>query len=191
MNNLHYSFKDFFWLSKNKLEFDIKNTEAWNGSCIHYLHGALHLVETCQGITKKLRATENTLLLNRLDYDIGQFPLFITEGFSNHKLSKIKNNEYLNFCYSKLQYCKDNLLIFGHSLNEEYDDHILDAIEHFPRIAISVFPEQDTDKINIFMDRLRSRLKNSVLTFFDSTSHPLNNIQIPQNFSIPWHLRNV
>jgi len=170
-----YRFKDFFWDGA----FSSNNASIW-GRCtaIHYLHGGLHLVEDIEGQTIKRRS--NGLGSLRDLFDLAEpdlFPLFITEGHWSKKLAKIKRNDYLSFCFSKFSNASNSLLVLGHSLHAEYDQHIVDAIKRSNRrhVAVSVWPGlTPMQKIN-FKGRLIEELEaaNIRLVFFDSTTHPL------------------
>src|SRR5690348_7934283 len=78
-----------------------------------------------------------------------RFPLFITEGNSKWKLSRIKRNDYLRFCYEKLAISKNGLVLIWHSLHKDYDQHIIDAIlqSESCKVAIGVWPHQDGEEI--------------------------------------------
>jgi len=104
-----------------------------------------------------------------------QFPLFISEGSSEWKLSRIKRNDYLRFSYEKLCKSTGNLVVIGHSLHKDYDQHIIDAINQSPleRIAISVWPHQDQASILSFKSRLHQELADKDLYFFSSETHPM------------------
>lgn len=169
-------FRDFFWGAV----FDSSNVDVWGGATsIHYLHGGLHLVENLEGDTIKRRS--NGLSSLRDLFDVAEpnlFPLFITEGHWKKKLTKIKGNDYLNFCFSKFAYVyNSNLLVLGHSLHAEYDQHIVEAIKRSNRrrVAVSVWPGlSPMQRIN-FKARLLQDMQgtNIKLYFFDSTTHPL------------------
>ena len=168
-------FIDFFWNDKNC--FDLLNTVVYGDkTAIHYLHGAIHLVELSDGKTKKLTANGLKSLSDLFDLaHPEQFPLFISEGSSELKWSRIKRSDYLRFCYEKLGKIEDGLVILGHSLHKDYDQHIIDTVNQsdVKRIAIGVWSRQSKNDIVSFMNRLREDLGNKELTFFDSETHPL------------------
>lgn len=170
-----WRFKDMFWGEGNT--FDISDTAVVADRCtIHYLHGAVHLVEKSNGRTKKLTANGIERLADLFDLDHPeQFPLFISEGSSEWKLSRIKRNDYLRFSYEKLCKSTGNLVVIGHSLHKDHDQHIIDAINQSPleRIAISVWPHQDQASILSFKSRLHQELADKDLYFFSSETHPM------------------
>ena len=172
-----WRFKDMFWGEGGT--FDVADTSVVADRCtIHYLHGAVHLVEKSNGKTKKLTANGIERLADLFDLDHPeQFPLFISEGSSEWKLSRIKRNDYLRFSYEKLCRSTGSLVVIGHSLHKDYDQHIIDAINQSPleRIAISVWPHQDQASILSFKSRLHQELTDKDLYFFNSESHPMGN----------------
>ncbi|MBA1307323.1 DUF4917 family protein [Stutzerimonas stutzeri] len=170
-----WRFKDMFWGEGGT--FDITDTSVGADRCtIHYLHGAVHLVEKSNGKTKKLTANGIERLADLFDLaHPEQFPLFISEGSSEWKLSRIKRNDYLRFSYEKLCKSTDNLVVVGHSLHKDYDQHIIDAINQSPlkRLAISVWPHQSQADILSFKSRLHQELSDKELYFFNSETHPM------------------
>lgn len=182
-NNLD-ALRDFFWGIGNKPTFDKNNTNVFPGNYtqLFYLHGALHLEVTEAGLVQK-RSIQQTLneeieiLSSTFNASNGLYPLFITEGKSEQKIRKIGSNDYLSFCYNKLKKTRGKLLVFGHSLNEEYDNHIVKALEKNPditSIAISIYPHQNHLKIIEMEARISRQLPDKQLYFFDSTTHPLS-----------------
>lgn len=168
-------FKDYFWGEKGCFNSaDIFVTE--DKTKLHYLHGAIHLVELPNGKTKKLTANGLGRLSDLFDLNHPeQFPLFISEGSSKWKISRIKKNDYLRFCYEKLASCENGLVIIGHSLHKDYDQHIIDAILECGsrKIAVGVWLHQDNEEIVAFKSKLSNDLRNKKLYFFNSESHPL------------------
>lgn len=171
-----WRFKDMFWGDGNT--FDISDTSVTADRCtIHYLHGAVHLVEKSNGKVKKLTANGIERLSDLFDLNHPeQFPLFVSEGSSEWKLSRIKRNDYLRFTYEKLCKSTGNLVVIGHSLNKDYDQHIIDALNQssLKRIAISVWPHQNQASILAFKSRLHLDLTEKELIFFNSETHPLS-----------------
>ena len=168
-------FKDMFWGDENT--FDPSDTMVVAGACvISYLHGAIHLVELPNGKTKKLTVNSQGSLSTLFDLAHPEyFPLFISEGTSEGKLSRIKRNDYLRFSFEKLQSIDGSLIVLGHSLHKDYDQHLLDALRHseLESIAIGVWPNQGPEQIILFKSRIQADLTNKKVYFFDSTTHPL------------------
>lgn len=176
--------KDFFWGDGERVTFNKNDTEVFHGNetLIYYLHGALHLEVTEYGRVQKRRIADT------LDDEVeklketfiardGRYPLFITEGKSEQKIRKIGSNDYLSFCYAQLNKIRGKLVIYGHSLSEEYDNHIVQAIlnnQNISDIAISIYSRRDQVEIDETEAILRRQLRGKNLYFFDSLSHPLN-----------------
>lgn len=167
-------FKDYlFWGA-----FDLLDTEIWgNASVVLYLHGGIHLAKRASsGATVKRIASESFNLLQSLDFDINEdlVPLFVTEGKSSDKLDSIYRSDYLSFAYQRFIQHRESLLIFGHGLDEESDDHLVQAINSWgeKRIAVSIFPAPPKEIVNTKADLCR-RLPHAELLFYDHTTHPM------------------
>lgn len=170
-----WRFKDLFWGDGNT--FDPKDTAVNADRCvISYLHGAIHLVELPNGRTKKLTANGLDSLTSL--FDLGHpeyFPLFISEGTSEHKLSRIKRNDYLRFSFEKFQALDGSLVVLGQSLHKDYDQHLLDALRdsNLGSIAVGVWPHQAPEEILVYKTRVLAEIGRKEIYFFDSTTHPL------------------
>lgn len=175
-----WRFKDYFWGEGNY--FDLSDTSVpADRTKLHYLHGAIHLVERSDGKTQKLSANGLHRLTDLFDLEHPeQFPLFISEGSSEWKLSKIKRNDYLRFCYEKLARTSGGIVVIGHSLHKDYDQHIIDAINQssISRVAIGVWPLMDSTEIISLKSRLTQSIKDKDLYFYDSQSHPLGDLSL-------------
>ena len=174
---------DFFWRNNT---FDSRNVNIFypaQVTAFYYLHGALHLqTNLASGIHKLLGASDN---LPEIDsYKFTELntvlPLFITEGTSKYKLSKIESNRYLNFCYKEISKIKNGLVVIGQGLDPTYDQHLVDAIvenEKLTYVAISIYSGLHQDEkerlVKFFEARLLRRIPQLELFFFESESHPL------------------
>jgi hypothetical protein len=170
-----WRFKDLFWGEEGT--FDPSDTSVNADRCvISYLHGAIHLVELPDGRTKKLAANGVESLKDLFNLDHPEyFPLFISEGASDRKLSRIKRNDYLRFSFEKFQSIEGGLVVIGHSLHKDYDQHLVDALRDgdLTSIAIGVWPHQAEEQILLFKARIIAELSGKNIYFFDSTTHPL------------------
>ncbi len=98
---------------------------------ILYLHGGLHIFDKGSLIIKNTFSRTDIPLkeqtLENLKNNI--YPVFISEGTSEQKLSKIMHNSYLNVCFRRFRKMsgKTGLVIFGTKFSNN-DDHIVDAI---------------------------------------------------------------
>lgn len=109
---------------------------AANGQNIHYLHGALHLFDAGYQLQKYTWVNTGKALVDQANEALKKnlFPVFVAEGGSKSKLTKIQHSAYLhhNFksfagvCRTK---AKDGtaLFVFGHSFAKN-DAHVLDQI---------------------------------------------------------------
>ena len=180
MNNDTWRFRDYFWNADGY--FDIANVDApENTTKIHYLHGAIHLVELHSGETQKLTANEIHSLSDLFDLTHPhKFPLIISEGSSGWKLSKIRRNDYLRFCYKKLTKIQNGLVVLGHSLHKDYDQHIIDAINMCTskKVAVSIWSGLSSSEIISFKSRILQDLPEKEIYFFNSETHPLGDLKL-------------
>lgn len=150
-------------------------------SALYYLHGAIHLQESPDGYTFKVTATQETSISEIIDESgFKDTPLFISEGKSEFKLRRIRSNDYLNFCYNRFSKAPGNFVVFGHSLSEDYDAHILSALKenNAEKIAISVFTGMEDKDKSKFINEVQTYFHSSKkeIVFFDSSSHPLGQV---------------
>lgn len=95
---------------------------------IFYLHGALPLFDTGAEIIKEHYTEDDYLLQNIAHrFDARQYPVFVTAGNGEEKLSQIRHNSYLSNCYDNFSKLDGSLVSFGFNFGQ-YDDHIIDAI---------------------------------------------------------------
>ncbi|MDE1424700.1 DUF4917 family protein [Bacillus licheniformis] len=179
MNSSRKISDGFFGYSGGDLIFTETNFEP-DGLNFHYLHGALHFYEE-DGNIIKTRAGDR-FLLERIteQFKKGIFPLYVSEGSTEKKFTQIKSNYYLHTCYTRLLKISKGLTIFGQGLAEEYDGHLINAINHAKNlkyIAYGIYPtESDTKKetkeISAIEYRITKLFSDSPydrnLLFFDS-----------------------
>lgn len=94
---------------------------------IHYVHGALPLFDTGPTVIKEQYNGHYILENIKKRVEKKQYPIFITAGNADDKLTHILHNQYLTFCYEKLSTLTGSLVTFGFQFGE-YDTHIIDAI---------------------------------------------------------------
>jgi hypothetical protein len=170
-------FVDHFWLN-GRCEFDPDQAEDWRGKVsIYFLHGALHLVVSGSGVTRKLRRGERRNLLSQfgepIPGDPQARPLLVTEGSADDKLLAIESNPYLGHALQKLRENVQPTVVFGASLGAS-DEHLVKALTENPKrpVAVSMLPERKgvlLAKQTILAEKLRAE----PLLFFDATTHPL------------------
>jgi len=100
---------------------------------VMFLHGALHLFDTGKELTKYTWVRKGVPLIDQAREALanGAFPLFVAEGTSMQKKTKIRHNAYLYQGFKQftanVEQGKHCMFVFGHSLAEN-DDHILNRI---------------------------------------------------------------
>ncbi|WP_420417413.1 DUF4917 family protein [Pacificispira sp.] len=148
---------------------------------VHFLHGALHLYDSGKDLQKYTWVRTNLRLIDqaRTAIDDGKFPVFVSEGTSVQKKSKIRHNAYLYQGLKQLaanaKVVKSTFFIHGHSLAQN-DDHILARLGkgRFGTLCVSLFgdPASDTNKEIIaraeWMKRLRNDRYPLALRFYDA-----------------------
>lgn len=173
-------FIDFFW--GGDYQFNYKDTDIYQNKIpVYYLHGAVHLKTNLFGSAYKTSVALSKIEDFYRNIKLKEFPLFITEGISALKKRNIFENDYLRFCYNSLEKTTGNLTIFGHSLNEDYDLHIIEAIKNssINKIAISVYTNQKNTSKDSFIAKIRENFDGSGkdLYFYESATHPLGNLK--------------
>lgn len=143
---------------------------------IHYLHGALHLFDTGIDVEKEQYDGSGDILEHieeRMDRE--EYPLFVTAGDGDEKLSQIVHNQYLAYCYDQLKSTCGSLIVFGFHFGE-YDNHIIEAINeaaHHGRgaaeklfsIYIGVYSDEGADYIRSIAHKFKCKVR-----LFDSSS---------------------
>ena len=100
---------------------------------VHYLHGALHLFDKGDEITKYTWSKTDMALVDQITQalDNDRFPLFVAEGGSSSKKKRILHNAYLHKALRSFEACcapaGNAIVIFGHSLANN-DRHVLRCI---------------------------------------------------------------
>lgn len=157
-----------------------------HGQNIHYLHGALHLFEREAEIEKftwinngkpLIEQTRDALAENR-------FPLFVAEGSSTKKLTKISHSGYLFHSYKSFSVRmrtgdkKSSACLFTYGVSfSSNDDHIIKKISNgkFNHLFVSIYgdPESDANKriINA-AESIKRKRKNQdfQISYYDAQS---------------------
>lgn len=100
---------------------------------VHYLHGALHLFDAGSDIIKYTWSKTDIPIVDQIRESLAEerYPLFVAEGSSANKHSRIMHNAYLHKALRSFESCCNNgngsLTVFGHSLAEN-DRHVLRLI---------------------------------------------------------------
>lgn len=100
-----------------------------NKQSTYYIHGAMHIFSDGSDIEKLSYANLGVPLAEQVKSAIekDKFPVFISEGTTEHKLARIKGNGYLARTFSSLKSIRGSLFVFGHSIRDE-DDHVFSHI---------------------------------------------------------------
>ncbi|MGV0980722.1 MAG: DUF4917 family protein [Polynucleobacter sp.] len=153
-----------------------KNKET---QVVFYMHGALPIFDTGINIIKEEYTGQNLLLENISNrVKKGEYPVFVTAGNGKEKLTHIRHNRYLSYCYDKFSEMTGSLVTFGFNFGE-YDDHIIDAINiaaHYGKkvpnklwsIYIGAYSDQDVK----FLESIRKKFKCKV-HIFDAKTAPV------------------
>lgn len=143
---------------------------------MNFLHGGLHIFDNKSEIIKNTYSrTDRTLksqTLENLNKDI--YPIFVSEGTSEQKKSKIIHNAYLNHCYKSLKSIgaktkEESLIIFG-TLLKMNDTHIRDAIlkNNVRNIYIGVYNKDEVNEFEDFIEFIAKNELNKNVYFYDS-----------------------
>lgn len=137
-----------------------KNT---HGSRLFYLHGGLHIFDAGDEIIKKTYSKTGIKLFDQIKENLDKniYPVFISEGDSKQKKTKILHNSYLNHCYKSLRFIGGDLVILGTELKRN-DTHILDAImeSKVENIFIGVSKAGSVDHIVDRVDEFNKELSS-------------------------------
>lgn len=150
---------------------------------VFYPHGSLFLATDFSGNEVKLYSSDEHYLLETISSQWGKgdqikdyIPLFVSEGNTKQKLSRIRQSNYLDTVYdSELSMLDESLVIYGWSVGKQ-DAHILDALAKgtLKEIAISVYKEDDDWKSNCDgvekTIRKKRNLRDCKIYFFDAES---------------------
>lgn len=104
-----------------------------DAATVHYLHGALHLFDRGDEITKYTWSKTDKAIVDQIReaLDDDRFPLFVSEGSTESKKQRILHNAYLHKALRSFESCckpaKNAIVIYGHSLARN-DKHILRCI---------------------------------------------------------------
>lgn len=95
---------------------------------VHYVHGALPLFDTGIEIIKEEYDSANFIMEKiKARLEKKEYPVFVTAGTGDQKLTHIMHNRYLTNCYENLSSIEGSLITFGFNFGE-YDEHIIEAI---------------------------------------------------------------
>lgn len=147
---------------------------------IFYLHGALHIYQEGPRINKFTWRDKYYSLVEQIHQAMmnDKFPLFVAEGSSEGKLTKINSNPYLYKAFHHLEELEGTLFLHGMSLGSS-DEHILKAIERsqVTHLFISLYGQPDSASNSAIQIRAaqlqadrKSLNKPLVVTYYDAAS---------------------
>lgn len=171
------------YVPEDELEFSELRWGKHKGSQnIHYLHGTLPVFDTGVEVIKAQYESGIFLLENiKTRIDRKQYPIFVAVGTADEKLTHIKHNQYLSFCYDKLCNIEGSLVTFGFNFGE-YDTHLISAINKAAKFSserrksklfsIYIGIYSDTDKEHILSIKNQFKCK---VNLFDAKTTPIWN----------------
>lgn len=144
---------------------------------LYYIHGAMHIFSDGVDIEKLSYADIGVPIAQQVKYAVAKnkFPVFISEGTTDHKLARIKKNGYLSRTFASLKSITGNLFIFGHSIRDE-DDHVFDFINQNNKklnIFIGLYGDIDEEHNKIIIEKIerwRREYPSKTFEFYDSSS---------------------
>jgi len=148
-----------------------------------FLHGALHLFDSGKELIKYTWIRKGVPLIDQARQALANnaFPLFVAEGTSAQKKTKIRHNAYLyqglKQFTANVQQGRHCMFIFGHSLAEN-DDHILNRLARgrLPKLYVGIYGDPDSPENVRIIDRAnalanqRSSKSPLRLAFYDAAS---------------------
>jgi Domain of unknown function (DUF4917) len=122
---------DGFRAPENNVDADYVAWLSYHSPTVYYLHGALHLFDAGHELQKYTWSRTDIPIIDqiRAALETERYPLFVSEGHSESKLTRIMHSGYLHKALRSLESIGGSLFIFGHSLHAN-DQHVLRAIEH-------------------------------------------------------------
>lgn len=139
---------DGFRAPEDDLDAPYVTWQESHSPSVYFLHGALHLFDAGHELQKYTWSRTDIPIVDQIRavLDEDRFPLFVSEGHSTAKLTKIMHSAYLHKAVRSLESIQRNLFIFGHSLDES-DNHILNLIEHgkVSNLFVSIYGDADAN----------------------------------------------
>lgn len=126
------------------------------GQNLYYLHGALHLYDAGSEIQKYTWANTGIRLTEQIKtaLDENKYPIFVAEGTSTEKLTRIKHNAYLTKAFDSFSRISGALFVYGHSLAAN-DEHFLNLIEKstLSMLFVGIYGDIDSDSNKLIVSR--------------------------------------
>lgn len=143
---------------------------------VYYLHGGLHLFDAGHELRKYTWKRTNDPLVEqaRRAIEEGFFPLFVSEGSAQKKLTKIEHSGYLHKALRSLSTATGSLFTFGVSFSEN-DEHVIKTIERgkFKRVYIGLFGapgSRPNRAIRARGDKMKRKRPDLEVSYYDSST---------------------
>lgn len=133
--------REFLGFEEEDGEASFAPDVTWQGETqshyqnIYFLHGALHLYDKGDELEKYTWIDTGIALTDqaRFSIDLGYYPLFVSEGDTESKLTKIKHSAYLHKSYrsfiANTNQNKAAFFTYGFSFSDN-DEHIIKGLKH-------------------------------------------------------------
>ncbi len=114
---------------------------------VYYLHGALHIFEHAYELEKYTWKHKNVRLIEQIRAALSneQYPLFVSEGSWQDKLTRVNHSHYLSKGMRSIAEIGGSLFCFGVSFSDN-DRHISSAVSssNVKKLYISVFGDPES-----------------------------------------------
>ncbi|MEQ8396175.1 DUF4917 family protein [Thalassobaculum sp.] len=172
LNSQELRFSDGFGLGQEVNGFRTFSPEAH--CSIYYLHGALHIFVDAQKETQKRVVTGDTIIsdIARTIRRQRRLPLFVSEGTTGQKLSKINSVPYLHHAHNKLRELQGSMFVFGHSAHQN-DTHVYRAIfsSGISNLVVCVHnPHENLEEIEDRIAHFARRREHIDIRYVDAAS---------------------
>lgn len=131
--------------------------DSYNTQNVYYLHGALHLFDKGAELEKFTWINTGIKLMDQVRSALNEnkYPLVVTEGSSEQKLTRIMHSGYLHKGLRSFESVGGDLFIYGHSLTDN-DDHFINLIpsSNINRLFVSIHDPTAPNKHNSKFNKL-------------------------------------
>ena len=185
IDNVKLSVDDGFRYPEDELtDYVVWDLGDYGQQNVFYLHGALHLFDAGSEVQKYTWINTKIALIDQIReaLELERYPVFVSEGTSESKLSRVMHSSYLIRGYRSLSQVGGSLFIFGHSLHDN-DRHVLRCITRskVSHLYVSIFGDPESSENqdiiqraqSLSMGRLQSRRSsrtNLNIKFYDASS---------------------
>ena len=170
---------DGFTNSDGEEDVDYVVWEGRGAQHVHFLHGALHILDAGADLQKRTWSRTAIPLMDQIReaLDAERYPLFVAEGESRQKLARVQHHGYLSKALRSFGEIGGDLFVYGHSLAPN-DEHVLRKIERgrVQRLFVSLYGDptsEDNRRIILrasgMSERRRGRTALEVF-FYDAAS---------------------